>query len=484
MPVLLVIDDDPAIRLIFRRAFQDSEVTVECAETAQEGLGAIARHLPDVVLVDIHLPDMEGLALYRKILRIDGRLPVIFITTDGTSDTIIEAMTLGAYDYFQKPLDLPGVRSKLTNAFATRRLMLVPVEMGHAGDEPSDVLIGRSPAMQEVYKAIGRVAPQNLTVLIRGESGTGKELVARAIYQHSRRASGPFLAINCAAIPETLLESELFGHERGAFTGADRRRVGKFEQCSGGTLFLDEIGDMPLLLQAKMLRVLQERRFERVGGNESIQADVRIIAATHQDLERAIAAGRFRADIYYRLKMFTIDVPPLRVRSGDLPLLVEHLRKRFGRELGLAIERVVPEALDLLSAHRWPGNVRELEGVLMQSMLRATADALTADDLPPDFRIPPRVPTTEVISTDHDLAAFLRGRLDAGSSDVHAESTAFMEKYVIGRVLQQTNGNQTRAAQVLGIARNSLKKKIRLLGITIDRVVRGEDVELGSAEYD
>ena len=238
--------------------------------------------------------------------------------------------------------------------------------------------------MQEVYKAIGRVAPQDVTVLILGESGTGKELVARAIYQHSRRAAGPFLAINCAAIPETLLESELFGHEKGAFTGADRRRIGKFEQCHGGTLFLDEIGDMTPLTQTKVLRVLQEQQFERVGGNETIQTDVRVIAATNRDLEQLIAAGQFRSDLYYRLNVFTIRLPPLRERDDDLPLLVMHFLRRFSRELGKDTYGIAPEALDVLRRHPWPGNVRELQSVLKQALLQATGPILAPESLAPD----------------------------------------------------------------------------------------------------
>src|SRR5262245_40932800 len=342
MAKLLVIDDDPAVLAVFRRAFSNEAAT---AETAHDGLAAVDRQRPDVILLDIQLPDLSGLELFKQIRQRDATIPVIFITASGTSDTVIQAMKLGAFDYLSKPLDLPVVRSLLQKAVEVRRLMRRPVTMGdeHTGLE-TDVLIGRSPAMQEVYKAIGRVAEQNVTVLIRGESGTGKELVARAIYQHSPRAHRPFLAINCAAIPEALLESELFGHEKGAFTGADRQRVGKFEQCNGGTLFLDEIGDMPLLLQSKMLRLLQEQRFERLGGMESVQTDVRLLAATHQDLESLITKGRFRADLYYRLNVFSIQLPPLRSRPEDLPLLVQHFLQRFQAQLKRSVEQLAPEA--------------------------------------------------------------------------------------------------------------------------------------------
>src|SRR5689334_1419133 len=299
MAKILVIDDESSILHAFRRAFDDPEDTLLTAPDAEEGLTLVSGERPDVVVLDLNLPDAYGLDVYRRIRAIDARIPVIFITGQGTTETAIEAMKQGAFDYLLKPLELEQVRDLIGRAAEISRLGRVPAIVP---DEPvpagtaADVLVGRSPAMQEVYKAIGRVAPQDLAVLILGESGTGKELVARAIYQHGRRAAGPFLAVNCAAIPETLLESELFGHEKGAFTGADRRRIGKFEQCSGGTLFLDEIGDMTPLTQAKILRVLQEQQFERVGGGEAIRTDVRVIAATNRDLEREIAVGQFRSD--------------------------------------------------------------------------------------------------------------------------------------------------------------------------------------------
>ena len=266
--------------------------------------------------------------------------------------------------------------------------MRVPAVIPEGGEakEDADALLGRCPAMQEVYKAIGRVAPQDVTVLILGESGTGKELVARAIYHYSSRAKGPFLAINCAAIPETLLESELFGHEKGAFTGADRKRIGKFEQCHGGTLFLDEIGDMTPLTQTKILRVLQEQEFERVGGNEPIKADVRVIAATNRDLEKMVAEGTFRGDLYYRLNVFTIKLPPLRERGDDLPLLAEHFVRRFGRELKKDVRGIAPEAMELLRRYPWPGNVRELQSVIKQALLQATGPVLLPEFLPAAVR--------------------------------------------------------------------------------------------------
>src|SRR4051812_25677602 len=319
MPTLLIVDDEPSILLAFRRAFGALEVL--SAETAAEGLELAARHRPDVIILDIHLPDLGGLEMLRRLRAVDARTPVIFITGKSTTDTAIEAMKLGAYEYLLKPVELSELRQVVERAFAISRLMHVPTLVAPAEpvDDRADAIIGRCPGMQTVYKAIGRVAAQDVTVLITGESGTGKELVARAIYQHSRRADQPFLAINCAAIPEALLESELFGHERGAFTGAERRRVGKFEQCDGGTLLLDEVGDMAPLTQAKVLRVLQEQRFERVGGSEAIRTDVRLIAATNRDLGRRGLSGGVRAHPYYRRHVLTNQRPPLRPPAHDLP---------------------------------------------------------------------------------------------------------------------------------------------------------------------
>jgi two-component system nitrogen regulation response regulator GlnG len=322
--------------------------------------------------------------------------------------------------------------------------------------------------MQEVYKAIGRVAAQDVPVLITGESGTGKELIARAIYQHGPRVNGPFLALNCAAIPETLLESELFGHEKGAFTGATQRRIGKFERASGGTLFLDEVGDMPLGLQAKILRLLQGQTFERVGGNETIHTDVRLIAATHRDLKAWSADGRFRPDLYYRLGVFTIHSPPLRERADDLPLLVRHHLRRFSRELGREVREVAVEALERLRGHSWPGNVRELQSVLKQALLRAHGPVLLPDFLPnllaapsepAAFTAPPRGRL--------DLEAFIRQRLGPDACDLHAEAHQELDRLLLPRVLEHTAGNQARAAVLLGIARRTLRRRLRDLGLHV-----------------
>jgi two-component system nitrogen regulation response regulator GlnG len=325
--------------------------------------------------------------------------------------------------------------------------------------------------MQEVYKAVGRVAPQDVTVLILGESGTGKELVARAIYHYSSRSQGPFLAINCAAIPENLLESELFGHEKGAFTGADRRRIGKFEQCHGGTLFLDEIGDMSPLTQAKILRVLQGQEFERVGGNESLQTDVRLLAATNRDLEALVADGRFRGDLFYRLNVFTIMLPPLRQRRDDLHLLAEHFLRRFSKELKKEVRGIAPEALELLRRYPWPGNVRELQSVIKQALLHATGPVLLPEFLPALLRgEDKRAEGAGAAAFDFGgLTEYIRDQLRAGSTTLYADYQALTDRHLLAEVLRHTGGNLTQAARVLGMTRATLRTKLAAFGISAVR---------------
>src|SRR5213083_696932 len=358
MANLLLIDDHPALLPDqVSHVFPAPAHRVEIAHTGAEGLRRVAAARPDVILLDLRLPDQSGLDILRQLRQIDARIPVVMVTVARSSDSAIEAMRHGAYDYLLKPIDLQKLDHVINEALKVSRLMREPAVVAETPPDealPGEAIIGCCPGMQEAYKAIGRVADQTFPVLITGESGTGKELVARAIYQHGPRAQAPFLALNCAAIPENLLESELFGHEKGAFTGADRRRIGKFEQVSGGTLFLDEIGDMPLHLQAKILRLLQEQAFERVGGSETVRTDVRLIAATHRDLRAWSANGKFRQDLYFRLNVFTIHLPALRERGDDLPLLVRHYLRRFSRELGRDVREVAPEALERLRGYPWP----------------------------------------------------------------------------------------------------------------------------------
>ena len=476
MAILLLVDDEPSIRHAFQRAFRPPAIELITAETAAEGLDLARQRHPDVIVLDIHLPDRSGLETLSLLQEIDARSPVIFITGKSTTDTAIEAMKLGAYEFLLKPLELSQLRLVIERAVAISRLMHVPAVVAPeaAVDDRADAIIGRCPAMQDVYKAIGRVAAQDVPVLITGETGTGKELVARAIYQHSRRASAPFLAINCAAIPQQLLESELFGHEKGAFTGADRRRIGKFEQCNGGTLFLDEIGDMTPLTQSKILRVLQDQRFERVGGNETVETDVRLLAASNVNLEVAVAEGRFRQDLYYRFSVFTIHLPPLRARGDDLSLLVQHYVRRFSRELGRSIQSILPEAVEILRHYSWPGNIRELQSVLKQALLQAAGPVLLPDFLPPLIE-PGESAALEAPSAEISLEQFIDEQIGAGAENLHEEAVRRLERLLLTRVLQHTRGNQVQAAKMLGITRGSVRTKIRELGIRIDRHIVSDD---------
>jgi two-component system nitrogen regulation response regulator GlnG len=481
MSTLLVIDDDRSVPFLIERAVQGTGVNVLPARSVQEGLELLERR-PDVVLLDIMLPEGSGLEAVRKIQARDPKLPIIFITAGGTSDTTIEAMKLGAYDYLLKPLDLPKLRELVERALEIRRLMQVRVELP-SNDAPSpdgDHIIGRSPAMCEVFKAVGRVAPQNVTTLIVGESGTGKELVARAIYHHSDRSAERFLALNCAALPETLLESELFGHEKGSFTSANYRRIGKFEQCARGTLFLDEVGDMSPLLQSKILRVLQEKKFERVGGNETIETDVRVIAATNRDLKEMVTKGTFREDLYYRLNGFTIKLPPLRERGEDILFLLEHLLSKFAKELNKPdVHGIAPEALEVLTRYSWPGNVRELEAVVRQSLLNTTGNVILPDFLPDPVRLggPSASPLAQPANAPpSDLRPFVDECLRNGSEEMYAASVEMMERYLLTRVLRHAQGNQSQAARMLGITRGSLRNKMRALRIQVGSTVQMDEV--------
>lgn len=473
MPTLLVVDDEPSILHFFRRAFSDPEVTLVTASSAAEGLEKVEHAKPDLIVLDVDLAGQSGLDLFRQIQQVDPRTPVIFITGRGTTATAIEAMQLGAYEYLLKPLELEQLLDLVDRAFAISRLMKTPTVISEGPDivESSDALVGRCPAMQAVYKAIGRVASQDVTVLILGESGTGKELVARALYHYSRRAKAPFLAINCAAIPEALLESELFGHEKGAFTGADRRRIGKFEQCAGGTLFLDEIGDMSPLTQTKILRVLQGQEFERVGGNELIRSDVRIITATNRDLEAMVAEGTFRGDLYYRLNVFTIHLPALRERGEDITLLAEHFVKRFAKDLHKDLQAIADESLDLLKKYPWPGNVREFQSVIKQALLQATGPVLLPEFLPDSLRRRPAAmqDTTAAAADLPALTDFVKQQLAADSTSLYAEYQAITDRHLFTLVLEHTKGNLSQAARVLGITRATLRTKLNALGLHGDK---------------
>jgi two-component system nitrogen regulation response regulator GlnG len=470
---LLIIGDD--LRSIGQQidgVLPETTLRVHLAGTGRAGLERVRACPPDVVLLDLRLPDQSGLDVYQQIRAIASRVPVIFVLNTMRADAVIDAMRRGAYDCLSKPLDFPVVRRLIREALdvAARMRQSETAQETIPDLDPGAEIVGFCPAMQEIYKAIGRVAAQDVPVLITGESGTGKELVARAIYQHGPRANKPFLALNCAAIPENLLESELFGHEKGAFTGADRRRIGKFEQCHGGTVFLDEIGDMPPALQAKMLRVLQEQAFERVGGNETIRTDVRLIAATHRDLKGSSREGKFRPDLFYRLGVFTIHLPPLRDRGEDLPLMVRHFVRRFSRELGRDVREVAPEALARLRACCWPGNIRELQSVLKQALLQARGTTL----LPADLPALPEEPGGSIpgpSSSDGDITLEALACLCLASNDVDRYEHAHrrLDGVLLPRVLAATGGNQQKAARRLGISRQTLRRRLSELGIHLSR---------------
>lgn len=471
MAVLLVVDDERNIPYTIAETLGSEDLSIITASTAREGIDAVRRQRPDVVLLDVRLPDMSGLDAFQQMRDFDPRIPVIIMTAFATTETAIEAMSRGAFDYLLKPVDFHSLQRTIGQAIEVSRLSHVPAVVENGDLQPacqeSDPIVGTSPAMQEIYKLIGRVAQQDVNVLVLGESGTGKELVARAIYHYSRRRTQPFLAVNCAAIPEALLESELFGHEKGAFTGADQRRIGKFEQVNGGTIFLDEIGDMAPATQAKALRLIQDQCFERIGSNVTIKTDVRIIAATNHNLEKLVAEGKFRQDLFYRLNGYTISLPPLRQRKDDIPILVEHFRKRYNRKLDRNIVAVTPKALAMLQDHHWPGNVRELQSVIKYAMVHATSDVITEDYLPASCR-PQAVQTyynNEACSVAQDLRQLVHKGLADETPDLYRHLSAAFDRIVLTEVLQHFSGNQFQTAERLGISRVTLRAKLRHLGL-------------------
>ncbi len=476
MPRLLIVDDEPNLLYSLKKALRSDTLEVVTAETAREGIDKVRELSPDVVLLDVRLPDMSGLDAFSEIIQIDARVPVIMATAYSTMETAIEATKRGAFEYLLKPVAFEQLRGAVQRALDLNRHADAGAQPSSAGGPAAELLIGQSPAMQEVYKAIGRMAPQNVTVLIEGESGVGKELVGQVIYHHSRRNQGPFLAINCAAIPEALLESELFGHERGAFTGASDLRIGKFQQVDGGTLFLDEIGDMPLTAQAKMLRLLQDGSFQRVGSNKTLHADVRVIAATNQNLEELVEEGVFRRDLYYRLKVFAIRLPPLRDRLDDLPLLLEHFIRVLNQELGKNVRGVSADAMQLLRQHPWPGNVRELQSAVKYALVHAAGETLTPDSLPASCKAVPEAPAASAAlpAGSLNVAQYARQLLDAGEADIYRRIHGEVDRILLPQVLEHAAGNQVVASQQLGIARSTLRAKINDLGLMIAKRVLPE----------
>ena len=502
MEKLLLIDDEVDVQYSFRRIFDASDIELHTASSGEEGLRLIPKVKPDLVLSDIRMAGLNGLETLRRIRQLDPQLPVILMTAYGTTQTAIEAMKLGAYDYLLKPFDVPRLKQLVANALKAARDTRQTVALRPQLEQQDYELgvIGRSAPMQEVFKLIGQLAASDATALITGESGTGKELVARSIFQNSRRAKEPFMAINCAAIPENLLESELFGHEKGAFTGATAQRPGRFEQCHRGTLFLDEIGDMPPATQTKILRVLQNGTFERVGGNTTLQVDVRIIAATNKPLEEAVARKEFREDLFYRLNVVRVHMPPLRERQGDIRLLVDFfLRKISGT--GSGSKTIGEKTLAVLESYHWPGNVRELENVLRRAVVVSKGPALLESDLPSEILQPtqtfrpatnaampapvgntpqvsakttspatePASPAPEATHTDPAITGDIRplalqlfrwARLQSGIKVLPA-----VERELVIEALKETQGNQVKAAKMLGITRATLRKRVDKFGI-------------------
>jgi nitrogen regulation protein NR(I) len=461
---ILLIEDDPGITDTLHRVLTGEGLQVTVEKRGDDGLARATEETFHVVITDLKVPGINGLEIVRQLHAIQPRLPIILVTAFGTTETAIEAMQSGAYDYLLKPFNILQMIDLVNKAADSNRRMSEPVALGEPN--PSrDALVGRSAAMQAIYKEIGRVASKPVNVLIRGETGTGKELIARAIYQHSDRANAPFLAINCAAIPETLLESELFGHERGAFTGADARRIGRFEQADRGTIFLDEIGDMTPGTQVKLLRVLQNKTIQRIGGRETISVDARVITATHRDLEAAIREKQFREDLYYRLNVVVITLPPLRDRREDIPDLIRYFLGKLGPELGSANPSIHPETVDFLQAQSWPGNVRELENVIRKALLTAQGYTINLDHVRAALNKTGGAGYSAGRSfgeyVDEVLAAARREEF----SDAHARVMETAERELFVRAIQQAQGNQAKAARWLGVTRVTMRAKLIQFGL-------------------
>lgn len=475
MKRLLVIDDEESVCYSFAEAFRDEDVEVASAHSINEGRQKARDFDPNVIVLDQQLPDGLGIDLLAQLRSDNSKRPVIFVTAFGSADLALQAMSKGAFDYLQKPLELGKLTEVIERAFDASRLMVLPAQFEVEYD--SDRIVGRSHAMQEACKLIGRYAAQDVNVLILGESGVGKELVARALYQHSRRANQTFLALNCAAIPDALLESELFGHEAGAFTGATRRKIGKFEQCNRGTLFLDEVGEMSASLQAKMLRVLQDQTFERVGGNESIRVDVRLLAATNVDLDKAAEQEKFRKDLLFRLKGLSIRIPALRERKEDISELAHYFVFRFNAAHHMSIRAIAPETIALLESYYWPGNVRELMGVIRTAMLNSSGGVLFPESLPAELRSAPQTTAAALAAASQASLEGLVTRLLASDEDkLYDRATTELDRVLITRVLDETQGNLSKAAQRLGVSRNTLRSKMRACGLHFERVLQDEDL--------
>jgi two-component system nitrogen regulation response regulator GlnG len=449
-----IVDDDETIRLVLERALGRRGFKTRLFETTNAVAAELERQVPQAIITDIRLPDADGLSILPALQRLGHDVPVIAMTAFSDLDQAVAAFQQGVFDYLSKPFDLDQVISVVERAVADSDVVDQP-----APDSADNRLLGDSPAMQEVFRTIGRLSRSDISVLITGETGSGKELVARALHHHSPRSRGPFVAINTAAVPSELLESELFGHERGAFTGAHARRVGRFEEAAGGTLFLDEIGDMPLPLQTRLLRVLAEGEFHRVGGRDLLRADVRVIAATHQDLEEKIASGAFREDLYHRINVIHIALPPLRERPEDIGLLAENFMGRVATELGLEEKRLRPETIELLSTYEWPGNVRQLLNICRQLCVMAPGEQVFPQDLPAELHQDGGSGSGQ--DWRQSLRAWAEHELQSGQADLLSRASFDLEAVLMEVTLQATQGQRQKAAKLLGVGRNTLTRKIR-----------------------
>ena len=468
---ILVLDDEQSIRWVLERTLTQAGYTPHLAANAPEARQLLRKYSIRLALVDINLPGLDGLSFTREILKEYQSLLTIVMTGQSTMYNTVEAMKAGAFDYVAKPFNIDEIEELVKSAL--RVPLNSPESAGvKKAKVADDLLIGQSKVMRDLFKAIGRVAATDLTVLIQGESGTGKELIARSIHQHSLRSSQPFVAINCAAIPSELMESELFGHEKGAFTGATELKRGKLELASKGTLFLDEIGDMPMRLQSKLLRVLQEKQFERLGGHELITTDMRVIAATHQNLEKLIENSEFRTDLYYRLNVFPVNIAPLHERRDDIPLLVEHILQKGSKEMAVGRKTVEQEALNVLVRFSWPGNIRELENTVKSLMITNVGGTITLESLPKNlFKSQPLADSEESLEevASRKLEALVRDAVEFNSDSLMADVMPQLERPLLILLLMQTKWNQQRAAKILGINRNTLRKKIEMLGLKNQR---------------
>jgi nitrogen regulation protein NR(I) len=459
MENILVVDDEPGVCHSFKKVLGREGYNVITASNGHEAIEKAAAENPALIIMDVSMPEMDGLEALKRLKSLYPELTIIMMTAYSTTDKAITAMKYGAYDYLIKPFENANLIALVQKAMLPGKKIL-PVGMEEVRGWTGDRIIGKSPAMLEIYKKIGQVAESDITVLLRGETGTGKEKIARAIYEHSKRNEKPFLPVNCAAIPETLLESELFGHEKGAFTGAESKKLGKFEQCDKGTMFLDEIGDMPMPLQSKVLRVLQDGCFQRVGGSEVIKTDVRIIAATNKDLETMANEGKFREDLYWRLNVVSITVPPLRERKGDIEELVHYFVQKFNNELGKNVKGVQPDVIQEFQNYDWPGNVRELQSIIHRGMLLCQKDFLSLDNC----EWPPEEGISEMKIKDIEdmLSDAASEFLKRGGSNIYKESVSAFEHILVKKALELNKNNQVTAAKFLGISRNTLREKMSL----------------------